>query len=797
MATGDGRIGASRKRFMSIKYRLYGGFGILVVMTLGLIIFGVQEFNAVSLSVTRMNGISENSTRTLLIARYLESLRRSVLRYAYDHDEPSRKENGEVAALARSTLQDAEQATPSEDRKKMYHGILDQLAVVQQSSQKLFDGVSQIDGIQAKLSKAGGALVTATNALIDKVEAGSDESLVKLALKLDSQLMMVRVISMRAQLLPNVDSLPALADAMAKALATISTIDGAAPDDVILLADPLKAAVADFRKTVEGVVATQRQAHDLFANQIAPQITKAQTIIETLRQQLQTNFNDTRASVDSSIGSTILYQEIVGGLVLLMAALIAFFTARSVSNPIMALTKGMRELAEGNFDVVLPGLKRRDEIGNIAKAVETFKVKAAERAQAEAQAKAEQDREAEAERQAAMEKMANEFQAAVGGIVQSAVAGDFSKRVELNGKTGLVLNIGTAINSLCDNVAKALGDLIEMLSALAEGNLSQRITTDYQGDFAELKNNANTAAERIGQIVAQIKESAREVSDASAEISSSTTDLSQRTEEQAASLEETSASMEEIAATVKKNAENAQAANQSTAKARQVANHGGDVVAKAVAAMAQIETSSGKISDIIGVIDEIARQTNLLALNAAVEAARAGDAGRGFAVVAAEVRTLAQRSSQAAKDIKDLITNSNGQVQAGVDLVNKAGEALGEIVESIKEVADLVSDIAGASLEQSSGVDEVNRALTQMDEVTQQNSALVEENAATAKTLEHQAKNMDERVSFFRIDSAGMAASGAAPASEATKPAPRPQATPKRPAARTQGALALQEDAEF
>ncbi len=251
-------------------------------------------------------------------------------------------------------------------------------------------------------------------------------------------------------------------------------------------------------------------------------------------------------------------------------------------------------MADGNFDVVLPGLKRKDEIGNIAKAVEAFKVKAAENAQREAEAKAEQDRQAEVERQAAMARMADEFQATVGGIVQSAVAGDFSKRVALEGKTGLVLNVGTSINSLCDNVAKALHDLIGMLGALAEGNLSQRITAEYQGDFAELKNNANTAAERIGQIVGQIKESAREVSDASAEISGSTTDLSQRTEEQAASLEETSASMEEIAATVKKNAENAQQANQSTAKARDVANHGGEVVAKAVAAMAQIEASPAR-----------------------------------------------------------------------------------------------------------------------------------------------------------------------------------------------------------
>jgi methyl-accepting chemotaxis protein len=212
--------------------------------------------------------------------------------------------------------------------------------------------------------------------------------------------------------------------------------------------------------------------------------------------------------------------------------------------------------------------------------------------------------------------------------------------------------------------------------------------------------------------------------------------------------------MEEISATVKKNAENAQAANQFTNGTREVADRGGQVVAKAVEAMARIEDSSRKISDIIGVIDEIARQTNLLALNAAVEAARAGEAGRGFAVVASEVRSLAQRSSQAAKDIKDLITNSNGQVKDGVDLVNKAGASLTEIVESIKKVAEIVSDIALASGEQSTGIDQVNTALSQMDEVTQQNSALVEQNAAAAKALEQQSQGMDQQVSFFRIDDA-------------------------------------------
>ena len=361
----------------------------------------------------------------------------------------------------------------------------------------------------------------------------------------------------------------------------------------------------------------------------------------------------------------------------------------------------------------------------------------------------------------------------IDGIVKAAVAGDFSQRVPLEGKTGFMLNLAAAMNSLCDNTAKALDDLIRMLNALADGDLTQRVTTEYHGNFALLKDNANKTAERIGVTIAEIKASAAEVTNASAEISGSTTDLSQRTEEQAASLEETTASMEEISATVKKNAEFAQAANQSAANTREIAARGGQVVAEAVQAMAKIEDSSRKIADIIGVIDEIARQTNLLALNAAVEAARAGEAGRGFAVVASEVRSLAQRSSQAAKDIKDLITNSNNQVKGGVDLVNKAGASLNEIVESIKKVAEIVAEIANASNEQASGIEQVGKALNQMDEVTQQNSALVEENAATAKTLEHQAHAMDERIAFFRTGSGG----DVAPVAQTAQP----RAAAKRP----------------
>ncbi len=319
----------------------------------------------------------------------------------------------------------------------------------------------------------------------------------------------------------------------------------------------------------------------------------------------------------------------------------------------------------------------------------------------------------------------------------------------------ILILIGTAIYAAIA-IAAPLRKLTAPLNELADGNFTIAVPFLGRGDeIGRIANSVASMAEKIRETISNIKRSAHEVTNASAEISTSTTDLSQRTEEQAASLEETSASMEEISSTVKTNAENARKASDSAANTQKVADRGGEVVAQAVQAMAKIEESSRKISDIIGVIDEIARQTNLLALNAAVEAARAGEAGRGFAVVASEVRSLAQRSSQAAKDIKDLITNSNSQVIDGVELVNRAGASLGEIVESIKSVAYIISDIASASNEQSTGIEQINKALTQMDEVTQQNSALVEENAATAKALEDQAKSMGQQVDFFRVDNGG------------------------------------------
>jgi methyl-accepting chemotaxis protein len=347
------------------------------------------------------------------------------------------------------------------------------------------------------------------------------------------------------------------------------------------------------------------------------------------------------------------------------------------------------------------------------------------------------------------------------------IQASYNPILDMNGKPCKVVKYATDVTAQ----VLAVQQTQAAVAAAKSNDLTKRIPLDGKsGDIGLLCGGVNDLLDTVSNVISDFKSAAREVTGAASEISTSTTDLSQRTEEQAASLEETSSSMARISETVKKNAEDAQQANRFADDTRVVADRGGKVVMEAVSAMARIAESSGKISDIISVIDEIARQTNLLALNAAVEAARAGEAGRGFAVVASEVRSLAQRSSQAAKDIKDLITNSSAQVKDGVDLVNKAGGSLGEIVESIKKVAAIVSDIAAASSEQSTGIDQVNTAITQMDEVTQQNSALVEENAATAKTLEQQSALMNERVAAFKL--VGAPSDEPAPVAKVERPQP-------------------------
>jgi methyl-accepting chemotaxis protein len=365
----------------------------------------------------------------------------------------------------------------------------------------------------------------------------------------------------------------------------------------------------------------------------------------------------------------------------------------------------------------------------------------------------------------------------IAGLVDAAGQGDFTQRIEEDGKQGFMLELSKGMNQVVRTVDRGLAETVQVLSAMSQGDLTQRMEGDYQGSFLKLKEDANATAAQIGEIAGRIVQATGAVGGATQEISAGATDLSSRTEQQASSLEETAASMEQLSATVRQNADNAQQANQLAAAAREAASGGGEVVGSAVTAMGEIEDSSKKITEIVGMIDEIAFQTNLLALNAAVEAARAGEAGKGFAVVATEVRALAQRSSRASKDIKDLITTSDNQVRSGVDLVRKTGESLEEIVTSIKKVADIVSDITAASQEQSSGIEEVSKAVTNMDEMTQQNAALVEETTAALQSAQGQVDELQRAVAFFKT--------GEEPVAAAAPPAPASEPNPVRQQQRT------------
>lgn len=339
----------------------------------------------------------------------------------------------------------------------------------------------------------------------------------------------------------------------------------------------------------------------------------------------------------------------------------------------------------------------------------------------------------------------------VARIVEASLAGDFTQRIDEEDKEEFMLTLAQGLNQLTKTTESGLNEVSNVLLALSEGDLTKRVTSNYKGTFNDLKDYCNTTSENLASMISKIREASDTISNASSEIAQGNLDLSTRTEQQASSLEETASSMEELTSTVRLNAENANQANGLASQASQVAGSGGALIQQVVTTMASINDSSNKISDIIGVIDGIAFQTNILALNAAVEAARAGEQGRGFAVVASEVRTLAQRSANAAKDIKDLISDSVSKVESGNKLVSQSGDTMQEIVVSIQRVNDIMSEIAAASAEQSAGIDEVSKAVIQMDEMTQQNAALVEEAAAAAESMRTQASDLNTRVGNFKL----------------------------------------------
>jgi methyl-accepting chemotaxis protein len=413
-------------------------------------------------------------------------------------------------------------------------------------------------------------------------------------------------------------------------------------------------------------------------------------------------------------------------LAMALAAAMGWLLSRGIGAPVVALTGTMKRLASGDNAVEVPAIGRGDEIGDMAAAVQVFKDAAIAKLALE--------------REAASSRELNETTRRENAQAQAAIARDQALVVE---------------------------EVAAGLKALSDGELTCRLTTPFAAEYELLRADFNAAMDQLQQTMQVISGAASNIASGSGEISQASDDLSRRTEQQAASLEETAAALDEITATVRKTASGAKDAYQIVTSARTDAEHSCGVVRDTVAAMDAIEKSSGEIGQIIGVIDEIAFQTNLLALNAGVEAARAGDAGRGFAVVASEVRSLAQRSAQAAKEIKTLISSSSRQVGQGVTLVGETGKALEKIAAQVGEINLVVTEIAASAQEQATALQEVNTAVNQMDQVTQQNAAMVEQATAASTALSGEAQELGRLIGQFRL--------GATPAVDQPRTGRRPE----------------------
>jgi methyl-accepting chemotaxis protein len=442
-----------------------------------------------------------------------------------------------------------------------------------------------------------------------------------------------------------------------------------------------------------------------------------------------------------------LVQSVALALAAIVVAALAFVVLHSrLTKPLKSLASSMHDIANGNFQIELRHGGRKDEIGAMVRAVETFRengLKVVELTQAEASRT-----QAEDESRA---RMMNELQQSFGAVVNAATAGDFSTRVSTTFPDQELNTLAMSINNLVQTVDAGLGETSEVLSALADADLTQRVQGEYKGAFLKLKMDTNQVAEKLSSIVGQLRGTSTALKSATGEILTGTNDLSQRTAKQASTIEKTSAAMEQLANAVAESTKKAKEAATRTHSAARLAGEGGQVMSDATDAMERISSSSAKISNIIGIIDDIAFQTNLLALNASVEAARAGEAGKGFAVVAIEVRRLAQSAAQASSEVKVLIEQSAGEVNNGSRLVASAAGKLQSILGAVEENSGLMQGISEASMSQYSAIGEVTSAMRNMGEMTQHNAALAEQTNAALEQTEAQASELDEIVAVFRM----------------------------------------------
>jgi methyl-accepting chemotaxis protein len=485
------------------------------------------------------------------------------------------------------------------------------------------------------------------------------------------------------------------------------------PDDMRAALDASDVEVQAFWKVVDGEYAPALKSGDVIGvnttiAKLEPVYARHRKVIDQLAVLAQQGAEAQARKVEKA---TWFVMALLAAVTVAMLAIVVVGVGalrRFVASPLSRITDYMGRLATGDYSQEVPLQARPDEIGDMARSVATFRTAALER-QAATRAQLEHEEEAR---------------------LQSAEAARAEER------------------ALRQRVADSLGDGLRRLAA---GDLSARLTSPFPEDFEGLRRDFNSSMETLEHAIRQVLITTAAVDSGSREISTASDDLAHRTEQQAASLEETAAALDQVTATIRKTAQNAAQAQEAASVSRKLVGQSSAVATEAMTAMERIDVSSQKIGQIITVIDEIAFQTNLLALNAGVEAARAGEAGRGFAVVAQEVRALAQRSADAAKEIKTLVNDASDSVQSGVGLVVRVGEELGNVVDHFGRIEDLINDIASAARQQATGLAEVNTAVSQMDQVTQQNAAMVEETTAASHSLTREAGELGSLLRRFQV----------------------------------------------
>ena len=526
------------------------------------------------------------------------------------------------------------------------------------------------------------------------------------------------------------------------------------PADIRTALNDVAAPLEAYRALAATIVDAADDTDLAGAQNLLPEFDASFTTLEVAMESVSDMITaGERRNEQSSQGARTLSQVVnTGGLVviLLLAGAMVVLGQRFVTKPIAAMTRNMGELADGKLDVAIAAQQTIAEISAMSKALQIFQGALRSRAALAASA------DVTSQRDALRHSQSSQLNKALADVVGAAAAGDFSKRVESRFDDVELRSVAQTVNNLVAVVEEGLSNTSTVLAALARAELDQRVEGQYQGAFARLQSDTNMLADRLTEIIGQLRGTSTALRTATGEILSCANDLSEHTTKQASAIEQTSAAMEQLASTVVDNAAKAETASQMAGGVSRSAEEGGAVMAKASAAMERITQSSVKISNIVGLIDDIAFQTNLLALNASVEAARAGDAGKGFAVVAVEVRRLAQSAANASAEIKVLIEQSATEVAGWSRLVVEASAKLSAMLGAVVENHRAMDGIAQASRAQASAIEEVTIAMRQMDEMTQHNAALVEQTNAAIEQTEAQAGELDEIVAVFKLDQAAV-----------------------------------------